>query len=226
MRRSPLTTLRNGIMAPLYEYGPKLYLGIFISYGWTLFGLNLLTILLCAPVITAPAAICALNRVLMKITLDGECKVMKEYWGEFKNSFFRVLPFFSIGTALSVALGLLIFNLLFISNLGLAGYVILAFCIIACIFVYLVFTYAVILFVTVDLPVGTNIKNAILLTLSQPKRDFLIIIMPLAITVLLALLFPRTIAIFVLLIPAFTSLMSCCIIKPILEKEILITEQE
>ena len=92
--KSPFVTLRNGILAQMNEYGFKLFAGLFISYGWTLFGLNLLTILLCAPVVTAPAAICALNRVLMKLTLDGECNIKKEYWAEFKSSFFKVLPFF------------------------------------------------------------------------------------------------------------------------------------
>lgn len=224
--RSPLTALRSSIEAPQSKYGFKLYLGISFSYGWAMFGLNLLTILLCAPIITAPAAICALNRVLMKITLDGKCQIMREYFSEFKSSFVRVLPFFSIGTALSIGIGLLIYNLLFISNLGILGYSVLALCVIACIFIYLVFTYAVILFVTVDLAIGTNIKNALLLTLSQPKRDIYIIIMPLAITVLSALFLPKTIAIFVLLIPAFTTLMSCCIVKPVLEDNILLTDEE
>lgn len=224
--RSPLTALRNGLDAQQNKYGYKLYFGIAFSYGWTLFGLNLLTILLCAPIITAPAAICALNRVLMKITLDGKCQIMREYFNEFKGSFIKVLPFFSIGTALFIGLGLLIYNLLFITNLGLFGYAVLALCFIACIFIYLVFTYAITLFVMVDLPIGTNIKNALLLTLSQPKRDFYIIIMPFAITVFSALLLPKTIAVFVLLIPAFTTLISCCIIKPVLEDNILITDEE
>lgn len=224
--RSPLRALRNGIEAPLHKYGYKLYLGTIFSYGWTLFGLNILTILLCAPIITAPAAICALNRVLMKITLDGKCQIMREYFSEFKSSLLKVLPFFSIGTALFVGVGLLIYNLLFISNLGILGYSVLALCVIACIFIYLVFTYAVILFAMVDLPIGTNIKNALLLTLSQPKRDIYIIIMPLAITVLSALFLPKTIAVFVLLIPAFTTLMSCCIVKPVLEDNILLTDEE
>ena len=224
--RSPFVTLRNGILAPMHGYGFKLYAGIFISYGWTLFGLNLLTILLCAPVITAPAAICALNRVLMKLTLDGECSIKKEYWAEFKSSFLKVLPFFSIGTAVSVMLGIVIYTLLTTQSLGLGGYVILAFSVIACIFIYLVFTYAIALFVSVDLPIGTNIKNALLLTLSQPKRDLYIIFMPLAITVICALFFPYTIAVFLILIPAFTSLISCCILKPVLEEKILLSEEE
>ncbi len=224
--KSPFVALRNGILAPTSEYGFKLFAGIFISYGWTLFGLNLLTILLCAPVITAPAAMCALNRVLMKLTLDGECSIMKEYWAEFKSSFLKVLPFFSIGTAVSVMLGIVIYALLTAQSLGLGEYFILALCVIACIFIYLVFTYAIALFVSVDLPVGTNIKNALLLTLSQPKRDLYIIFMPLAITVICALFFPYTIAVFLILIPAFTSLISSCIIKPVLEEKILLAEEE
>lgn len=224
--KSPLTALRNSIEAPLNKYGFRLYLGITFSYGWTLFGLNLLTILLCAPIITAPAAICALNRVLMKITLDGKCQIMREYFSEFKCSLLKVLPFFSIGTALFVGIGLLMYNFLLISNLGILGYSVLALCVMVCIFLYLVSTYAVILFVTVDLPIGTNIKNALLLTLSQPKRDIYIIIMPLAITVLSALFLPKTIAVFVLLIPAFTTLISCCIVKPVLEDNILLTDEE
>ena len=222
--RSPFVTLRNGILAPMHEYGFKLYMGIFISYGWTLFGLNLLTILLCAPIITAPAAICALNRVLMKLTLERECSIMKEYWAEFKSSFFKVLPFFSIGTAISVALGIVIYLMFASDSLLLGGYVILALCIIACIFIYLVFTYAIALFVSVDLPVSTNIKNAVLLTLSQPKRDIYILLMPLAITVICVLFFPYTLAVFLILIPAFTSLISCCIIKPVFEEKILLSD--
>jgi uncharacterized membrane protein YesL len=184
----------------------------------------MLTLLLCVPIVTAPAAICANNRVLMKLTLDGECRIMKEYWGEFKSSVFRYLPFFSITAALSVGLGLVMYYLLFVYEIGLFGYVLVAFCGLCILLIYLVYTYATLLFVSVDLPIGTNIKNAVLLTMTQPKRDFLIILLPFAITLITVLLLPNAIPMFVVLIPTFTTLISCIIIKRTLEESILLPD--
>ncbi len=222
--KSPWVMLRNGILGPMHEYGFKLYMGIFISYGWALFGINMLTLLLCVPVVTAPAALCANNRVLMKLTLSGECKIMKEYWGEFKSSIFRYLPFYSITAALSVGLSLVIYYLLFVFEIGLLGYVLVAFCGLCILFIYLVYTYATLLFVSVELPIGTNIKNAVLLTMTQPKPDFMIILMPFAITLITVLLMPNTIPMLIVLIPTFTTLISCIIIKRTLEEQILLPD--
>lgn len=224
--KSPFVTLRNGILGPMHEYGFKLYMGIFISYGWALFGINILTLLLCIPVVTAPAAICANNRVLMKLTLHGEGKIMPEYWGEFKGSLFRYLPFFSIITALGVGFGLLMYYLLFVFEIGLFGYVALALCAMAILFLYLVYTYATLLFVSVDLSIGSCIKNAVLLSVTQPKRDLMIIFMPFAITVVSALMLPKTIPMFIILIPTFTTLISCIIVKPVFEELILLPDDE
>lgn len=220
--KSPVTTLKNFLDSSHKKYGFKLYIRITLLHGLTMFGLNMLTWLLCVPVVTAPAAICSLNRVLIKLTLDGRCEIMKEYWREFKNSFLKVIPFFAITTAFFVGIVILILALLSAANKGLAEYIILGFCILVGVLIYLVFTYAVLLFAIVDLPIRTNIKNAMLITLSQPKQDIYIVSMPLAITVLSALFLPNTFAMFILIIPAFTILMSCCIFKPILERKIVV----
>jgi len=232
--KSPFSLLTNlylkegsGILKPLPKYGFRLYFRLVLTYGMSFLWINMLTVLLMIPIVTAPAAICAMSRVLMKMTLDGVCLIKEEFWGEFKNALFRYLPFFSIGSALSVLTWLLIYtNMSELSLLGLGGYIIFGFGVFILLLIYLIFTYAIVLFVSVELPIGANIRNAVLLTFTQPKTDLLLIAFPLIFTTATVLFVPYTAPLFLFFIPVFTMLMSCVIIKPVLQKEILLLFEE
>ena len=60
--------------------------------------LNLLFILFCLPIITIPAAICGLSRVLLKLIREGYSFEWKAYFKELKSDFaIRLLLWFPLG---------------------------------------------------------------------------------------------------------------------------------
>lgn len=71
------------------QKGAALFLHTLWSNGIQLFALNLLTLLLCIPVVTAPAALCAMNRVCGILIRRGYVFLLGDYFKEFKQSFFR-----------------------------------------------------------------------------------------------------------------------------------------
>ena len=73
------------------EKGAALFFHLLRTNGLTLFGFNLLTVLLCIPVVTAPAALCAMNRVYGILIRQGYGFLREAYFKEFKQSFFRSL---------------------------------------------------------------------------------------------------------------------------------------
>ena len=73
------------------EKGPALFAHLLWSNALTLLGFNLLTVLLCIPIVSAPAALCALNRVYGLVIRRGYGFLREAYFKEFRQSFFRSL---------------------------------------------------------------------------------------------------------------------------------------
>ncbi len=73
--------------------GAKRFWFLFATHFDKLIRLNLLFLAFCIPVITAPAALCGMNRVLIKLVRDGHCYMWSDFIGEFKASLWKSLPF-------------------------------------------------------------------------------------------------------------------------------------
>ena len=73
--------------------GAKRFWFLFATHFGKLIRLNLLFLAFCAPIITIPAALCGMNRVLIKLVRDGHCYLWSDFIGEFKASFWKSLPF-------------------------------------------------------------------------------------------------------------------------------------
>lgn len=71
------------------EKGPALFAHLLWTNGLTLLGFNLLTVLLCIPIVTAPAALCAMNRVYGLVIRKGYGFLREAYFREFRQSFLR-----------------------------------------------------------------------------------------------------------------------------------------
>lgn len=82
---------REGAGLPMPEGGIRRYLLLLTTHFWKLLGLNLLFVLFSLPVVTLPAALCAMNRVCMLLIRSGYCFAWQDFWQEFRRSFLRSL---------------------------------------------------------------------------------------------------------------------------------------
>jgi len=82
---------KEGAGLPMPEGGPLRFLTLFFSNIWKLMGANVLFVLFSLPLITLPAALCALNRVCILIYKNGSCYLWQDLVGEFRGSFKRSL---------------------------------------------------------------------------------------------------------------------------------------
>ncbi|XME01483.1 DUF624 domain-containing protein [Lachnospiraceae bacterium C1.1] len=74
---------------------------LLINYTGRIVAVNMLFLLCSIPLITAPAALMALNRYLIKMYRDGYAFDMEDYFKEFKSELFRALPLGLISLSLT-----------------------------------------------------------------------------------------------------------------------------
>ena len=82
---------KEGAGLPMPEGGPARYFSLLFSNIWKLMGANVFFVLFSLPLITLPAALCALNRVCVLIYKNGSCYLWQDFVGEFRASFLRSL---------------------------------------------------------------------------------------------------------------------------------------
>ena len=82
---------KEGEGKPAPSHGRERFFYLLRTHFWKLITLNLLFLLFSIPVVTLPAALCAMNRVLIKLTRDGNCLLWMEFRDEFKRSFLKSL---------------------------------------------------------------------------------------------------------------------------------------
>ena len=214
----------TGIVKPVPERGPGLYWFLFGSYWYKLIGYSSLTFLLCIPIITAPAAILALNRITMKLAMDHVCVMSLEYWDEFKASFAKSLPVMLIWVTLLTLAALFGYRSLTGAMADtLPGYLLAGAALFVCILLILFMAYFLALHVILDLPVGANIRNALILTLTQGKADLYLLLVTL-IYVAEVLFLPYSAALMVFFLPAYVSLARSVIIKPVITEKLIVPE--
>lgn len=210
----------HGTEKRLPEKGIPLFFFLLGTYFWQLIKLNLLTIVLCLPVFTIPAAICGLSRAIMKLSLDGYGLVFSEYWSEFKASLFRYIPF-SLLTAILAGGSIYAVGSLIGTAESIISYFLISLCAIVFLLVYLLWCYAFSLFAIIDLPMMRNIQNAISFVVTERKRGALLVLLPLNFIVLIIVLLPWSLFAVLLFAFSFTALMICCIIKPVVNEKII-----
>ncbi|MDR1272774.1 MAG: DUF624 domain-containing protein [Clostridiales Family XIII bacterium] len=79
--------MREGEGSPPPDSGLRLFGYLVATHPGKFVATNLLFILFSLPVFTIPAALCGLNRVLVKLILDGNVFLWAEFIREFKGSF-------------------------------------------------------------------------------------------------------------------------------------------
>jgi len=83
----------KGVTQPLPDTGWRRFFFVLGTHFWKFISLNLLFIAFSIPLITIPAALCGMNRVLIKLYRDGNCFIWTEFLKEFRSNFWKSLPF-------------------------------------------------------------------------------------------------------------------------------------
>lgn len=105
---------KEGRGLPLPEGGAGRYFSLLFSQCWKLLGANLLFLFFSLPLISLPAALCALDRVCIVIYRRGSAYVWQEFTEEFRKSLLRRIP-------ASLLFGLLLFLAYYSMSLGLSN---------------------------------------------------------------------------------------------------------
>ena len=100
---------KEGDDQPVPTSGAARYFFLLRTHFGKLVTLNLLFIAFSLPVFTLPAALCGLNRTLVKLIREGHCFLWHEFFKEFKGSFVK-----------SLCLGLVFGGGLFVAYYGLS----------------------------------------------------------------------------------------------------------
>ena len=142
----------------------------------SLISLNLLFIATCIPVITIPAALCAMNRITCTMVQDQNYFLWQDYWKTFKREFGKALlggVVFAVAFGLFLLAGIVYYN---IFGKSLIFTVILAFTACFLIIIYLASTYYWTMLAFVDLPFKALLKNSLIMVLGCWKRSLIALI--------------------------------------------------
>lgn len=199
--------------------GAKRYFFLLSTHFGKLIGANLLFLLFSVPIVTMPAAKCAMNRVLIKLVRDGNCFLWDEFWKEFRSQLLRSLP---VGILFAALLGLSYYSLsLVISNTGeIPTMAFLALGLAALLAETLLSAYAFVLFPMLDLRGGDILKDSVALMLRGGGRALAAAGIKLFALALQALLFPVGLLL-LLTLPALCELALCLLINPLVQKYII-----
>lgn len=200
---------REGAGLPMPERGLRRYLLLLVSHFWKLIGLNLLFFVFSLPVITFPAALCAMNRVCMLLIRNGYCFLWEDFIEEFRRSFVRsLLP--AVFFLLLIFVGYYAMSL-GLTNAGLPLWSMAFWAIgIGCAIIAVCWgEYFFALVSLLDLGNKGVLKNAWLLCMIQPQNAFLSLgIVMVAVTVV-ALLIPISVLLSSCLIPVLVQYSVC-----------------
>lgn len=192
------------------------------THFWKLIAVNLLFVLFSLPVITAPAALCALDRVCMVIYKNGNIFLWDAFFKEFKRCFVRSL-------APALGFGLLLFAGYFFLSLANGNAHLLLFSILlwalGCLLVMAAVVLGEYFFAQIALLEISNrdaLKNALLLSLARPGSAVLVLVIVLALSFAAAALMPFGVLLLLLLWFSLMQYPVCYLIFDVTEDLILI----
>lgn len=212
---------REGAGKPLPQSGFLRLLMISGTHFWKLVGVNLLFLLFSLPVVTLPAALCALNRVCILIYRKGNCFLWMDFREEFRRSFLRsLLP--------AVLFGGLTFAGYFFMSLGAANGIYPVWCmifwsagILAAVSGICWGAYFFALVPLLDQKTAGILKNAFFLCMVRPSRALLALAVVLGMSFIAAVLMPVFIVALILLWFAVTQSLVCYLVNGVAEEYIL-----
>lgn len=214
---------REGAGLPMPEGGIRRYLLLLTSHFWKLIGLNLLFVVFSLPVVTLPAALCAMNRVCMLLIRDGHCFWWQDFIQEFKRSFKRsLLP--ALGFFLLLFFGYYAMSL-GLTNAGLPLWSLIFWAIgIGSTIVSICWgQYFFALVSLLDLNNRGVLKNAWLLCMIQPQKAIFVFILIITAVFFTAAMMPISVLLIVTLLISLVQYTTCFIVYELAERYVLVS---
>lgn len=162
---------------------------LYFRYWWKLVKLNLLTFLFCLPVVTIGPAIAGMTRVLRNFSMDKNAFVFHDFWKGFSQNWKQALPVGIVDTVflISALLGLEIYpQLRDAAESG--GTIYMVMCVISISFALTIFMmnfYIFPMIVSTNLSLKNIVKNGFYLACLELKKNFITLIIVMAIISLL-----------------------------------------
>ena len=210
----------KGVTEPPPEKGLKWFFFLLGTHFWKYVTLNLLFLAFSIPVVTMPAAVCGVNRVLIKLIREGNCFLWSDFIKEFKANLVKSLPF-----------GLLFAVLLFMSYYALgvsvysgdsslnifAGAIGLFILVLSLLFS----SYVFVLLPSLALKNRYIAKNALILMTTEWKTDLKILGTLIALAFIIAALFPYTVVLLLFIWFSLQQLIVCIAVNETMQRRII-----
>jgi uncharacterized membrane protein YesL len=201
------------------EKGIRRFGFVLWTHMWKLVTLNLLFLAFSIPVVTIPAALCGMNRVIIKLWREGNCFLWSDFWAEFKANVFKGLPFGIIcGLLLFASYYFLSLSISYGQSLGLftavIGFVLLGFAV-------LFGSYVFVFLSTLDSKNRHIARNAFILVVVEWKTNVLILVCVIGMAFIAVALFPYTIVLLVFIWISLCQLIVCSAVNSTLQRRII-----
>ncbi len=175
---------------------------------------NLLCTLFCIPVITIPAALCALQAVVLQYYRVGYgSSVFQTFWKEFKSAFLPKTLFTFLLLALPVG-GWFLGSLIAVwASYALAGVLaVLALSTLAWLYPQLAL---------LQLRPAEALRNALLLTAIESWRNLLLLLIELVTTAVIVVLWPLSLLFLLVFLPVLPVVLLTAVTMPVLEQRLI-----
>lgn len=206
----------KGVTGPPPEKGIKKFFFISYTHFWKLIRLNLLFILFCLPVVTIPPSITAMSRVLLKLDREGNTFLFSDFIDEFKSSFIKSWIAFTpwLAAIIIAVIGYQSINDVYRNTFQIVLFVMV------CSLLYCYSSYCFCMIALIDLPLGKIMKNAVIMVISQMRRNvFMIITIPVYIVCAIYYLYSIPVTLF--LVFSFIGLINVMIANEVIEERVV-----
>lgn len=176
------------------------------TYGFRLFGINLLFLITCIPIITIPAAICSLHAVVQMYYCDQYQKsAFQVYFKEFRVNFLLRCILWGVFV--------LFLGILFAVHQCILSVISLVFCALGFLMALLLFSWLIPQLVMYDLTIVDALKNSFIFTALEYKVNLGIILLNLVCSIAIAFAWPLSLMA-VLVVPVFYTIILTGIVVP------------
>jgi uncharacterized membrane protein YesL len=211
---------RKEATEPIPEKGYRRFFFILGTHFWKWISLNLLFLLFSIPIITIPAALCGLNRALMKLYREGNCFIWSEFIKEFRANIWKALPFGLIGAVV-------LFSSYYFLSLSISispnhiDIVTAAIGLLLLFFAVLFLSYVFAFLPTLDLKNKQIARNAFVILITEWKTNLAILGSVVACALFTAVLFPYSLFFLLFFTISFQQYMICVAINTPMQARII-----
>lgn len=194
---------------------------LFFRKFWKLIQLNLLFVLFCIPVVTIGPATAGMTYVLRNMANEQPIFLFSDFWDAFKANWKQS---FLYSLLLAVCLlAAIVSGQFYLANAASRQWLLFpaAVTFFICLMLLMMNYYVMLMIVTLDLPLGSIIKNALILAIVRLKTNLLTLLFTGAILLATWLFFPYTILLVLLIVPAWIGFIICFNSYPGIQKHVI-----